>query len=169
MEKGIELIQCIERLIGSFETSPPKGVADGVNPVIDELCDLYLNAEDGIRRSIRRIISDLKSVRAYLQFNYIRDYTCPRVREEKDEKWIKRALAAISIEDFIFDYRDSASSLELICKTAGECGIDILPLLTLIAQISNPEKNKLGLAPARDWFLQSAERCSQNRSKSSRQ
>jgi hypothetical protein len=73
--------------------------------LIDSLCGFYLETSPKNRARIRRTVRDKNGVWSAL-INYIY-WAAAHLASPPDDKWLCQGLAAVSIEDCNFDYRDT--------------------------------------------------------------
>lgn len=85
-----------------------------------ELAVLYGEASPGQRAEIRRSLAGLDTWDLVL---YVRRVALP-IHSPTDVDWLKKGLAAASIENGQFDFRDTIVSLVLLRYAAEKAGID---------------------------------------------
>ena len=109
-----------------------------LNQLLDELCSLYLVADQDQWGVIRGLFNDKTRVRKYLH-SYIGGRAAPRLESTRDEKWLDLGLAAASIVDQRVDYRDLLICLGALWLSAEEAGIAPARRFSSVARISNDE------------------------------
>jgi len=109
-----------------------------LNQLLDELCCLYLNADQEHRLLIRGFFEYKSRVRKYLH-SYIGGRAAPRLESSGDKKWLDLGLAAASIVDQRVDYRDLLICLGALWLSAEEAGIAPARRFSSVARISNCE------------------------------
>ena len=109
-----------------------------LNQLLDEMCCLYLSADQEQRLLIRGFFEDKSRVRKYLH-SYIGGRAAPRLESTGDGKWLSLGLAAASIVDQRVDYRDLLICLGALWLSAEEAGIAPARRFSSVARISNRE------------------------------
>ena len=109
-----------------------------LNQLLDELCCLYLNADQDQRLFIRGFFDGKSRVRKYLH-SYIGGRAAPRLESTRDEKWLDLGLAAASLVDQRVDYRDLLICLGALWLSAEEAGIAPARRFSSVARISNDD------------------------------
>ncbi|MBN1995002.1 MAG: hypothetical protein JW953_20070 [Anaerolineae bacterium] len=103
--------------------------------LLDELCPAYLEATPAEREKIRAAASDkdglLSALLGYV-YKSARQIRCPADRE-----WLRRGLAAVSIENCRKDYRDVLLALAELYVLAEAAGLNPKPDFRAIAKISS--------------------------------
>jgi hypothetical protein len=120
-----------------------RAIQDGTSPIdfahlnalLDELCAIYLKAEEDRRVAIRGIFDDKQSLRNYLH-TYI-GHASRHLAETRDKKWLRLGLAAASICDRRVDWRDLMICLGELYLTARQAGFRPGYQFSAIARISN--------------------------------
>ena len=110
--------------------------------LLDELGKLYLDTDPDQRQRIRDIVADKREVLSALNSYIWR--AIEKFESTGDVQWVYVGLAAVSIEDLRFDYRDTIVALGELFITAAHAGIDPLPLIQRVASISSSEKTYAG-------------------------
>ena len=106
--------------------------------VLDELCSLYLRADQDQRFLIRGFFEDKTRVRKYLH-GYIGGRAARLVVSTGDTKWLGLGLAAASISDQKVDYRDLLISLGELWLAEEEAGFAPARHFSAVARISSDE------------------------------
>ena len=108
----------------------------------DELLQAYISTDDIEREKMRDLFKEHRESRDLLFLYW--NYQAENIRSKDDEDKLRLGLAAISLEDFIFDWRDSLVGLSLLYMSATEAGIDADPIYKEIGEISNMKVDKHG-------------------------
>ena len=103
--------------------------------LLDRVADSYLAAGEEDRSAIRRLVGENRAV-LHKMYWYI-GHTATRVRETCSPAWLRRGLAAASIEDARRDYRDLYMALGNLYLEATRAGIDPGPAFREIGRLSN--------------------------------
>jgi hypothetical protein len=109
-----------------------------LNQLLDELCSLYLAADQEQRAVIRGLFDDKTRLRKYLH-SYIGGRAAPRLESTGDRKWLDLGLAAASIVDQRVDWRDLLIALGALWLSAEEAGIAPARRFSSVARISTDE------------------------------
>jgi hypothetical protein len=109
-----------------------------LNELLDELCDLYLSADEDQRRVIRGFFPGQDRIRKYLH-SYVGGRAAPHLADAGDVKWLRLGLAAASIVDQRVDYRDLLICLGALWLAAEEAGIAPARHFSAAARLSNDE------------------------------
>ena len=109
-----------------------------LNQLLDELCGLYLEADQEQRPLIRGLFDDKTRLRKYLH-SYIGGRAAPRLESSGDRKWLDLGLAAASIVDQRVDWRDLLIALGVLWLSAEEAGIAPARRFSSVARISSDE------------------------------
>jgi hypothetical protein len=118
--------------------------------LLDELCPAYLTATAQQRASIRAMASTRNGVLSALLGYVYR--AAHRIQSPADREWLRRGLAAVSIENCSKDFRDVALALAELYVAAEQAGIPPRSDFRAIASLSSPEKPAGGTAPVRDML-----------------
>lgn len=102
--------------------------------LLDRLCAAYLGCDSGGRAEIRTCAAERKNLAGALR-SYASDLAA-RIRRPEDAPILRRALAAISIENCGSDYRDTSMILADLYVRAEEVGIDPKPLFEAAGDLS---------------------------------
>lgn len=111
-----------------------------LNGAIDELCNLYLKGEPGLRAEIRELVQQNHHVFHDL-WGYVRR-AAEQVRAGGGELWCRFGLAVVSIEDSLGDMTDTLEGLSELHQAAVRDGIDPAPLFKGVAALSNNKINE---------------------------
>ena len=106
--------------------------------VLDELCSLYLRADQDQRFLIRGFFEDKTRVRKYLH-SYIGGRAARLVVSTGDTKWLGLGLAAASISDQKVDYRDLLIALGKLWLAAEDAGFAPARHFSTVGRISSDE------------------------------
>jgi len=118
--------------------------------LLDELCPAYLEAPAEQRAVVRAAVSDKRGVSsALLGYAY---RAAERVRSSADREWLRRGLAAISIENCGRDYRDVLLALAELCVAAEEVGIEPRADFRAVSRLSSGEKPRGGRTSVRQML-----------------
>jgi hypothetical protein len=121
-----------------------EGLRSGTGPVtfskihvlLDELFDLYLNADEEQRLLIRGFFEDKDRLKKYLH-SYVGGRAAPHLGSTGDVEWLRRGLAAASIADQRVDWRDLLICLGALWMAAEEAGIAPARYFSSVARISS--------------------------------
>lgn len=118
--------------------------------LLDELCPAYLEASAERRAAVRVAVSDKNGVlSALLGYAY---RAAKRIQSPADREWLRRGLAAISIENCARDYRDVLLALAELYVVAEEAGIRPRSEFTAVSKLSSEEKPTGGSAPVKEML-----------------
>lgn len=109
-----------------------------LHTVVDELCFLYLNADENQRQLIRGFFERRSRVQKYLH-SYIGGRAASHLRSTGEQKWLRLGLAAASIADQRVDYRDLLISLGQLWLAAEEVGLAPARHFSAVGRISSTE------------------------------
>jgi hypothetical protein len=109
-----------------------------VQEVLDELCSLYLKADQDQRGLIRSTFEGKKRVRNYLH-SYIGGRAASRLRSTGETRWLDLGLAAASICDQKVDWRDLLIALGKLWLAAEDAGIAPARHFSAVGRISSDE------------------------------
>jgi hypothetical protein len=113
--------------------------------LLDELCPAYLEASAERRAAVRVAVSDKGGVlSALLGYAY---RAAKRIQSPADREWLRRGLAAISIENCARDYRDVLLALAELYVAAEEAGIRPRSEFTAVSRLSSRELPRGGDTP----------------------
>jgi hypothetical protein len=107
-----------------------------VQEALDELCALYLKADQDQRTLIRDSFEDKRRVRVYLH-SYIGGRAASRLRSTAEARWLDLGLAAASICDQKVDYRDLLIALGKLWLEAEEVGVAPARHFSAVGRISS--------------------------------
>lgn len=109
-----------------------------IHEVLDELCPAYLAASGEQRATVRAAVSEKAGVlSALLGYAY---RAAKRIQSPADREWLRRGLAAISIENCSKDYRDVLLALAELYVAAEEAGMRPGREFKAISRLSSGEK-----------------------------
>jgi hypothetical protein len=113
-------------------------------------CELYLRGDETLRREIRHSFDEWTAVRGRMlakawSFADRLAYTC-------EDRWLRRGLVAVSIDDNGTDFRDSYVALGDLYISAARCGMEPGPYFEEAAEISSGVSN-IEQASMRDFLL----------------
>ena len=130
-----------------------------LHQLIDDLCVLYLSASEKNRAQIRNLAAGLPRTIEGQMLNHI-GWASNRVLSSNDGEWVRRGLAAASIDDNRTDFRDTLNALGDLYLTASRVGIDCSRYFQEAAELSSTQHGILpSLSSMRDFlanFEQSA-------------
>src|ERR1700722_14981577 len=109
-----------------------------LHEMIDDLCVLYLSVSDEQRTLIRNLTADAPRAIGNQLLSHI-GWAAERVWLSKDAEWVRKGLAAASIEDNRSDFRDTFVGLGGLYVAASSSGIDCLPYFQEAAELSSTE------------------------------
>jgi hypothetical protein len=113
-----------------------------IHRLLDEMCPAYLEASSEQRALVRAAASDKNGVlSALLGYAY---RAARRIQSPADREWLRKGLAAISIENCSKDYRDVLLALAELYVTAEEAGIRPRSDFKAVSRLSSVEKPKGG-------------------------
>ena len=113
--------------------------------LLDELCPAYLEASAEGRAAVRVAVNDKSGVlSALLGYAY---RAAKRIQSPLDKEWLRRGLAAISIENCAKDYRDVLLALAELYVRAEEAGIRPRSDFTAVSRLSSRELPRGGDKP----------------------
>lgn len=111
----------------------------------DEICPAYLGATTEQRAEIRLAVSDKAGVLSALLGYVYR--SANRIQSSSDGEWLRKGLAAVSIENCCKDFRDVLLALAELYVVAEEAGIDPKPEFKAVSRLSSREKPSGGTTP----------------------
>jgi hypothetical protein len=110
--------------------------------LLDEICPAYLEASAEQRALIRAAASDKTGVlSALLGYAY---RAARRIQSPADREWLRKGLAAISIENCGRDYRDVLLALAELYVAAEEAGISPRSDFKAVSRLSSGQKPRGG-------------------------
>jgi hypothetical protein len=115
--------------------------------LFDQLCPYYLEATPQERTEIRAATSDKAGVLSAL-LGYIHT-SASRLQSSADGEWLRKGLAAASIENCSVDYRDVLLALAELYVAAENAGIDPKPHFAAVAELSSSDTPQGGTTPMR--------------------
>jgi len=110
--------------------------------LLDELCPVYLEAVAEQRAAVRAAVSDKNGVLSALLGYVYR--AARRIQSPADREWLRRGLAAVSIENCGKDYRDVHLALAELYVAAKEAGIKPGSDFKAVSRLSSTEKPRGG-------------------------
>ncbi len=122
--------------------------------LLDELCPAYLGASTEQRAAARAAVDDKPGLLsallgyAYRAAERLRS-SADRLRSSADREWLRRGLAAISIENCARDYRDVLLALAELYVAAEEAGIEPRSDFKVVSRLSSGEKPRGGRTSVR--------------------
>jgi hypothetical protein len=116
----------------------------------DELCPAYLDAASPQRAEIRAVVSDKAGLPSALLGYVYR--SASQIQSASDGEWLRRGLAAASIENCARDFRDVVLALAELYVAAEEAGIDPKPAFKAVARLSSRDKPRGGTTPVRQML-----------------
>ena len=115
--------------------------------LLDELCPAYLEASTGQRAAVRAAVSDKSGVLSALLGYVYR--AAKRIQSPADREWLRRGLAAVSIENCAKDYRDVLLALAELYVVSEEAGIKPRSDFKAVSRLSSDEKPRGGSGSVR--------------------
>jgi len=120
---------------------------------LDQLCTLYLTADSAQRHEVRVFLITTPAICKELWQKYPR-YAADQLITSGDDVWLKRGLAAVSLEDLRQDYRDTLGVLAWLWRAAVvHHHIDPLPYFQFVSELSNPIEVYPGQHSTREFLL----------------
>jgi len=134
------------RLIDELKARPPLGYRDRrskadleeLHQTTDELCVLYLSVASEEREQIRNLAAEPSRFIDYHLFNHIA-WAGKQVSTSGDGEWVRRGLAAASIEDNRLDARDTFTALGGLYLAASRVGIVCSYYFQEVAELSSAQ------------------------------
>jgi hypothetical protein len=109
------------------------------------LCPAYLEAAPEQRAEIRAAVSDKNGLlSALLSYVY---RAAEQIQSPADREWLRRGLAAASIENCRKDYRDVLLALAELYVSAEQAGLNPRPDFKAVSRLSSREKPQGGMTP----------------------
>ena len=109
-----------------------------LHELIDGLCALYLDASEEQRARMRSLMTELpRNLRGQL-LNHI-GWATGRLLSSNDEEYIRRALAAASLDDNRSDFRDTYMALGHVYLAASSVGINCSRYFLEAAELSSTQ------------------------------
>ena len=118
--------------------------------LLDQLCPAYLDATPDQRAEIRAAVSEQDGVLSALLGYVYR--AAKRIQSPADREWVRKGLAAVSIENCRKDYRDVLLALAELYVAAERAGLDPKPDFKAVARLSSREKPRGGRTPVNDML-----------------
>jgi hypothetical protein len=110
--------------------------------LLDRLCPAYLDATPEQRAGVRAAVADKNGMLSALLGYVYR--SANRISSPSDREWLRKGLAAISIENCSKDFRDVLLALAELCVAAEAAGIDPRPDFRAVAALSSRGKPQGG-------------------------
>ena len=121
-----------------------------IHALLDELCPAYLEASAEGRAAVRDAVSDKTGIlSALLGYAY---RAAKHIQSPADWEWLRRGLAAVSIENCARDYRDLLLALAKLYVAAEEAGIRPRSEFTAVSRLSSGETPRGGDAPVQEML-----------------
>jgi len=130
-----------------------EGTLAEVDAFLNELCAFYLVTTTEMRHNIRDALARNRDILAYM-LGYI-GRAEKQLATTKDSEWLRRALAAASMENARVDYRDLTLALGELSRTAMEAGIDPFPIFQEVATLSSEGDEETTFPGSMQEFLSS--------------
>ena len=119
--------------------------------LLDELCPTYVAASAEQRAAVRAAVSEKDGILSTLLGYAYR--AARRIQSPEDREWLRRGLAAISIENCSKDYRDVLLALaELHVAAEEEAGMKPATDFRAISKLSSAEKPRGGKASVKEML-----------------
>jgi hypothetical protein len=125
-------------------------VRESLQQMVDQLCTFYLTVSDEERDHVRKLAEPHHSLHQGL-IDHI-GWTCQRIKSPADSEWLRRGLAAVSIENNLLDYRDTYNALGALYLVGVRAGIDPSPYFGEAGQLSSSGTNPTTKSPMRDFL-----------------
>ncbi len=128
--------------------TPVGDVAD----LLQDVCDAYLSAMPAECAVVRAALRDCPGVLNHLMgYAYHAGET---LKATGQREWLRRGLAAISIENCRYDYRDVLLALADLYLAAEAAGLDPQPDFVAVANLSAPEVPRGGTTPVGEMLTE---------------
>jgi hypothetical protein len=118
--------------------------------LFDSLCPAYLEATPWERSLLRRAVREKPGIVSALRGYVYR--AAKRIHSPSDRHWLRRGLAAASIDDCSQDYRDLLLALAELYVAAERAGIKPRSEFKAVARLSSSEKPRGGLTPVSEML-----------------
>jgi hypothetical protein len=134
----------VERFLSSLSSRypiyiwEPSGRYLELHEELDQFCALYLVATAEQRAEMRKLVAE-PELRLKELLDHI-GWARSRLLESKDAECLRRGLAAASLNDNRWDFRDTFVSLGSLYLTASHVGINCTPYFREAAEFSSTEK-----------------------------
>lgn len=115
-----------------------------LHEVIDDLCALYLSASEKQRAEMRNLVAELPR-NLGVQFLNHSGWATNRLLSTNDVVYVRRALAAVSLDDNRMDFRDTFTALGGLYLAASSLGINCAHDFVEVAELSSRQR---GLWPS---------------------
>jgi hypothetical protein len=116
--------------------------------LFDSLCPAYLAATPAEQSALRRAVRDKYGVVSALRGYVYR--AAKRLQSPSDLEWLRRGLAAASLDDCSQDYRDFLLALAELYVAAEKAGIKPRSEFKAVARLSSSQRPKGGRTPVRE-------------------
>jgi hypothetical protein len=116
--------------------------------LLDELCPAYLESSSEQRAGVRAAVSDKNGVLSALLGYVYR--AARRIQSPQDREWLRKGLAAISIENCARDWRDVLLALAELYVAAEGAGIRPRSDFTAVSRLSSGDKPEYGSTSTRE-------------------
>lgn len=126
------------RQVDAFRDGTAPLDLDEVHQAVDELCGLYLCADQAQRRRMRGLLEGKERIRKYLH-SYIGGRAASLLRSTGEPRWLELGLAAASIADQKVDYRDLLIALGRLWLAAEEVRLEPARHFSAVAEMSSTE------------------------------
>ena len=118
--------------------------------LLDELCPAYVEASAEQRAAVRAAVSEKGGVlSALLGYAY---RAARQIQSPEDREWLRRGLAAISIENCSKDYRDVLLALAELYVAAEKAGMRPATDFRAMSRLSSEEKPRGGNASVKEML-----------------
>jgi len=118
--------------------------------LLRRLCEFYLQATPDERARIRTAVSAQQGVPNRL-LGYVYE-AARQLRATADRQWLRLGLAAASIEDCRFDYRDFLLAVSELYVAAEETGIHPRATFQKVARMSSTQTPRGGMTPVSEML-----------------
>jgi len=135
----------------TFASRGTKAYTD-LHELLDNLCVLYLSVPDEQRAQIRNLAAQSSPTIGNQLLGHI-GWSGEQARSSKDGEWVRRGLAAASIEDNRSDYRDMFRALGGLYLAASSVGIDCSRYFQEAAELSSAQHGRSPLVGSMRAFL----------------
>ena len=126
-------------------------VYEDIDEFLDSLCSDYLHCTTDEAHDVRMLFVHRRGLQNSL-LGYV--YRAARhIHSPGDVHWLRLGIAAVSMENFAVDYRDSLLALAEIYVAAERAGIDPQPVLNDISGRSGRELPTGGMTPTAEALV----------------
>jgi|GEM_PF-2972408 hypothetical protein len=119
---------------------PTHEEVENIYNLFNELCDLYMDAEEKTRTDIRGYVRSLRERAIYVVSGLLYSYivkASEHIKTADDQAWLWRGSAAASIEEGLLDYKDLLVSLSHLFIAGERAGLDVKSFFQRTAEISD--------------------------------